>query len=244
MPVARGFDILRQASATPLNGRQSPTRTRLRAEALAMVRTDSLVEAAYSYRTVLLDAPASAVLKVEGERLEAPWLLPTSGRLTALACGVCTLGPALERRVSELFAQRRVSLAMALDELGNELLFVISRRAQDRMQTDAARRSLSMAGELRAGDPGLALDAQGAVLRLAWADTIGVRLHQGSLMYPLKSTSMVLGVGEDLPAATWSRCDSCPSGATCGVRARARAAVKAAAVVSAAGAAHVPASAA
>ena len=229
MPVARGFDILRQASATPLHGRPSPARTRLRAEALALVRTDALVDAAYSYRIVPLDAPGAAVLQLGGELLEAPWLLPTAGRLTALACGVCTLGPALERRVSELFAQRRASLAMALDELGNELLFVISRHAQDRMQADAARRGLSMAGELRAGDPGLALDAQGAVLRLAWAETVGVRLHQGSLMHPLKSTSMVLGVGENLPATTWSRCDSCPSGPKCGVRARARAAAEAAA---------------
>ena len=86
-----------------------------------------------------------------------------------------------------------------------------------------------MAGELRAGDPGLALEAQGAVLRLAWAETVGVAVHEGSLMRPLKSTSMVLGVGENLPATAWSRCDHCPSGATCGVRARARAAAEAAA---------------
>ena len=35
------------------------------------------------------------------------------------------------------------------------------------MQAEASRRGLTMSGELRAGDPGLALEAQGAVLRLA-----------------------------------------------------------------------------
>ena len=224
MTVARGFDVLRQAQTAPLNGRPSPARTRLRAQALAMAREDALVEAAFSYRIVSLQAPAAPVLQAGGESLEAPWLLPASGELTAVACGVCTLGPALERRVSELFGERRASLAMALDELGNELLFDISRRAQDRMQAEVSRRGLTMSGELRAGDPGLALEAQGAVLRLAGAGGIGISLGESFLMHPLKSTSMVLGVGVDLPASAWSRCDTCNSRAKCGVRSRALAA--------------------
>lgn len=221
MAVARGLDVLRHAQPAPLGGRPSAARTRLRAQALAMARDEVLVEAAYSYRIVPLQAPAAPLLRAGGESLEAPWLLPASGQLTALACGVCTLGPALERRVSELFAQRRASLAMALDELGNELLFDISRRAQDRMQAEVSRNGLSMSGELRAGDPGLALEAQGAVLRLACAGSIGISLGESFQMHPLKSTSMVLGVGVDLPASSWSRCDSCNSRATCGVRSRA-----------------------
>ncbi len=142
----------------------------------------------------------------------------------AVSCGACTLGPGLERRVSELFAQHRASLAVALDELGNELLFDIGRRAQDRMQAEIGRRGLTLSGELRAGDPGLALAAQGAVLRLAGAGRIGISLGESLLMRPLKSTSMVLGVGVDLPASAWSRCDQCNSRDKCDVRSRALAA--------------------
>ena len=77
------------------------------------------------------------------------------------------------------------------------------------------RKRLTMAGELRPGDPGLALGAQAAVLRLAKAQRIGVELTHGMLMRPHKSTSMVLGVGIDLPATAWSRCDDCPSNTKC-----------------------------
>ena len=217
MPVARGFDVLREVALTPLRGRLSAVRERLRDKALALAREERLIDAAYSYCIVPLDAPAADLLYAGGERLFAPWLLPASGELTAVACGVCTLGPNFERRASELFALHQASLAMALDELGNQLLFDVSRRAQDRMQADAARRGLSMAGELRPGDPGLALGAQAAVLRLAQAETIGISLSAGGLMHPVKSCSMVLGIGVDLPAVQWSRCDHCPRREKCRV---------------------------
>lgn len=227
MRVARGFDVLGQAAALPQPGRPSAARERLRCEAIDLAQRDALIDAAYSYCLVPLDAPPAELLCAGGEKLFAPWLLPASGQLTAIACGVCTLGPLLEQRVSKLFAERKASLALALDSLGNELLFAVSRRAQDRMQADAARRGLSMAGELRAGDPGLALDAQGAVLRLAQAETIGVELKPGHLMHPFKSTSMVLGIGIDLPTVAWSRCDTCPTRDKCAVVARAKSAAAA-----------------
>jgi hypothetical protein len=217
MPSARGFDVLRSVRTARPRAPESPIRKRLRAEALALAEHGSLVEAAYSYRIVPLERPASDALCLDGEIIEAPWLVPTSGELTAVACGVATIGPALEARVREMFASRRAALAVALDELGNELLFAVARRIQDRMLADTKKRGLMMAGELRSGDPGLALETQSAVLRLADADAIGVTLSGGFLMRPLKSTSMVLGVGLGLPAVSWSRCDYCPSLERCRV---------------------------
>ena len=220
MRVARGFDVLREVAESPRFGRPSALRDRLRREALGLARAEDLVDAAYSYRIVPLEAPPAPLLRAGGESLHAPRLLPESGELTALACAVCTLGARLERRITSLFAERRVSLALALNELGNELLFAASRRVQDRMLADAKRRGLSMAGELRAGDPGLALTAQAAVLRLAQAGLVGVRVSDNQLMHPLKSVSMVMGVGTALPPAQWSRCDDCPRREKCKLVAR------------------------
>jgi hypothetical protein len=155
------------------------------------------------------------VLRAGGEVLDALRLVPESGQLTAVAVGICTLGPKLEQRSTALFAERRMSLALALDKLGNELLFALSRRVQDRIVIEARKAHLTAAGELRAGDPGLPLQAQAAVQRLAGADEIGVSVTQGQVLHPLKSMSMVLGIGIDLPPARWSRCDDCPSAPKC-----------------------------
>lgn len=225
MRVARGFDVLREVAAAPPlrgTGRGSTMQLRRRREVLELARAEELADPAYSYRIVPLEAPAADWLYAGGEALYAPRLLPESGQLTGLACVVCTLGKRLEQRIGVLFAERRASLALALNELGNELLFAVSRRAQDRLLADATRRGLCLAGELRAGDPGLALEAQAAVLRLAQAELIGVRVvSEGHLMHPLKSISMVLGVGIDLPPVNWSRCDECLRRDQCKIVARA-----------------------
>lgn len=207
--------LLKSVAAAPLAGRPSAARQRHREAAVAMVREEGLLAAAVTWRIVALDGLAGGVLRAGGESFEAPRLLPDSGTLTALACGVATLGPALEQRASGLFAERRAALALALDELGNALLFEASRRLQDRMLAETRRRGLTMAGELRPGDPGLALAAQGPLLRLADAAAIGVTLSSGHALWPLKSTTMLLGVGIDLPAANWSRCDDCPNASRC-----------------------------
>jgi hypothetical protein len=215
VPAVAATVLLRAIADAPRVVVANTARARLRAQALKLAGDGSLLEPRYAYRFVDIDGIASGVLSVAGHALEAPWLVPSDGALTALACCVATLGDGLETRVRALFAARQAALACALDELGNELLLALSDRAQHRMLGAAKRMGLTLSGELRPGDPGLALDAQSSVLALAGASAIGVTLSRGCLMRPLKSASMVLGAGVGLPAARWSRCDPCPRRARC-----------------------------
>jgi hypothetical protein len=225
MPTVRSSGLLRDIATTPCVGGPFPQRGRFRREALDLVEREDLLNAAYCYRIVPLDEPPKKCLRVGGEMLDAMRLVPESGQLTAVATAICTLGPALEQRITALFAERRTSLALALDGIGNELLFALSRRLQDWIIAEARKHQLTAAGELRPGDPGLPLAAQPAVLRLAGAGEIGVSVTQGQLLHPLKSMSMVLGIGVDLPPARWSRCDGCPSAAKCRMSGRSAAPV-------------------
>ena len=224
MPAVRGVDLKRELATNPPDG-LSPVRARLREQAIATILAEDLVEACYSYNIVPLEGPAGELLRAGGESIYAPRLLPESGELTGLGCGVCTLGPKLEARISALFRERRASLAVSLDEVGNEMLFALGRRIQDRMLSECYRKRLNMGAELHAGDPGLELDAQAAVLRLADADRIGVALYKGQLITPLKSGSVVFAVGRNLPEVSWSRCASCPSAAKCSYGRRPKGAV-------------------
>lgn len=220
--IARGFKVSYSGRASMATGmavgeRGAAAWVRLRRQALELLERENLVHAAFSYRVVALDGPAGEVLHVGGEQLRAPRLVPPSGELTAIACCVCTVGPGLAARVNDLFSERgTVSLGLALDEVSNNILLAAERRAFDRLLADVTRSGLSMAGELRPGDPGLDIDTQPAVLRLAKAEKIGVTLTESNMMWPFKSTSQILGVGLNLPPAQWSRCDSCRSLGRCG----------------------------
>ncbi|MCK6433675.1 MAG: hypothetical protein HUU30_14770 [Burkholderiaceae bacterium] len=215
MPVIPTATLLRRLPPLPSGARGEQARAEL-------VEHD-LAAAAWVYRIVDIEEMASGWLTVGGERLYAPRLLPQGGRLTALGVGACTLGPRIEQRVRELFHDRRPALALALNDLGTELLFALARLAQDRLQAQAAARGLTMSGELHAGDPGLDLGAQPQVLRLAGASAIGIGTTSGAQLTPGMSGTSVHGLGIDLPPTTWSRCDGCPSAAQCRAATRRRA---------------------
>jgi acyl transferase domain-containing protein len=217
MPEIQSRVLLRHVRVDEATHGAFRARERFHREAVDLIEREKLIASAFSFRIAELDAPAEEQLRVGGETLYAPRLLPEAGELTGLACGVVTIGSGLERRVAALFAEKCYSLALALDDIGNQLLFAATRHAQDRMLATARAQGLSMAGELRPGDPGLALQTQGLVLRLADAGSIGVAVNRGNALTPLKSISMVLGVGLNLPPVRWSRCDDCPSREKCRV---------------------------
>lgn len=207
----------------PLALQRGSAAGRYGSKAVEFAQERGLGEAQWVFDVVALDETPSANLRVGGEVLHAPRLLPESGELSALAFGACTLGSTVSDHVAALFAERRISLALALDRLGNEMLLEASRLLQDSILASVRRRGLTMAGELRPGDPGLALNSQPTVLRLAGASAIGLHCSTGMALTPLKSTSVVYGVGRNLPAVTWSRCDDCRSRATCRLAGRAAA---------------------
>ena len=197
-------------------GNLSPVRARQRAKAIALVREESLLEAmGYRCDHLPVERIDGGRVYVGGDSLCAPMLVPARGELTHLGFGACTLGDKLEARVTSLFRDKRAALALALDQVGNELLLALGRRLQDRLLGEVRRRRLMLGQELHAGDPGLELSAQALVLRLSGAEQIGISLYRDSLLHPLKSVSVVFAVGRDLPRVTLSRCERCPSRKRC-----------------------------
>ena len=209
------FNALLAVTRAPRTVVRTPAADKLRQRAIDLAAADGLGLGSYAFRIVPIDAEDDGMLSLGEEKLFAPWLVPEQGQLTALGVGLATLGPKLAERVTALFAERQASLALALDQLGSELLFATSARLEVRLRSQVRRDKLSVSGELRPGDPGLALEAQQALMRMMAPVTLGINLHNGALLHPLKSVSVIYGVGVDLPAVTWSRCDLCPSKSKC-----------------------------
>ncbi len=194
-----------------------------RRKALTMIAAEGLATPAFCYRCSPLVGVNGNTLELGLASLDAPGLAPLSSRLTAVAAVACTLGPALEARVSELCRERSMSLALALDELGNAMLMYTARCAALAVRRECRSQGLTSGDTLSPGGNGLPLAQQGAVLELAGGDRLGVWTTAQGMLSPIKSRSLVMGAGHGLAAQPLRRrCESCSSGETCRYRRKAR----------------------
>ena len=136
-----------------------------------------------------------------------------------VAIAVCTIGPALEAAVKELFDDDPVQ-AMALDGAGVAALREVSWVVIDEVRTIAAEHGWGSGMRAQPGQEGWSILQQRAIFGHLPGDQIGVRLNDSCLMVPQKSVSFVIGMGPGMrPDAV--ACDFCSRRERCLWRVRA-----------------------
>lgn len=188
-------------------------------KARAMIRREPLMAPASAWRIVPVRGIRGDTLELDGVRLSIAAFAEQRDQLEAVAAAACTLGPALEARITELFRSRQPSLALALDGIGTDRLFRLADQVCARIQREAKRAGLEMGNEINPGDAGLGLEAQQQVLALAGAEHSGISITGQGMLSPVKSLSMLVALGRGLkPRAASARCLSCPSRDRCAIR--------------------------
>jgi hypothetical protein len=125
-----------------------------------------------------------------------------------LALGLVTIGPALERRVSELVAQGEATRALILDAAGSAAAEEAADALECRIHDGPASRRFSP------GYGSWPVTAQRSLFALLPHEEIGVSLLPSCLMTPRKSVSFALWLGgaeDDLPCGDDlpNRCEVC-----------------------------------
>jgi hypothetical protein len=214
------IDIARALAAAAKKPRAAGAKPKARGEAVAMIEKEMLAAPAFTYRTLPVREVHGELLDFGDALLRAPGLEPFSSQLTAVTAVVCTLGPALEARISALCAGRKLSLALALDEVGNELLFYTVRHVTLLIRGETRRRGLSAGATFSPGCRDLPLDQQAGVIAMAGGERLGITVTEKGMLFPVKSRSLVVGIGMGLSAPPLHRrCDTCSSRDTCRYRA-------------------------
>lgn len=151
-----------------------------------------------------------------GGRLEAPGVVRRLGAATRLAVGFVTIGAALPDAIAEGFAQGRRLQSLGFDMIGTQSAQAASDALWDHLARLAADQGLSISSPMHPGDEGFPLECHAVLGRLVGPETIGIHIRDGGLLAPLKSLSLVAGVGVAMPR--WSRheaCFRCPSRQRC-----------------------------
>ena len=113
-----------------------------------------------------------------------------------LGIALCTIGPALEERAEQLFAQQEFAPALMLDSAGSiavesladQMNYVFCHKAHLRGSNTGPRQS---PGYGRWG-----LTDQRVLFSLLPGEKIGIRLNEQCMMIPRKSISFCLGIGK------------------------------------------------
>jgi hypothetical protein len=148
-------------------------------------------------------------LTVEGERLAIPRIGGTWGAIEHVAVAVCTIGEALEVRVSALWEARELALASMLDSVGSGAVESLAEYVND-LLCQQGLPALRVTNRISPGYGDWDVEDQRRLFRLCAADAIEVRLNEACVMTPGKSISLMVGAGPDARVDHYfSQCARC-----------------------------------
>jgi len=177
-------------------------------ELLASVKQAHLLEPAVAYEIHSVTGMSREQVSLEGNSVVPGSLLPsTFPEAKELAIAVGTIGPRLERQVTEYSNDGEILRGVLLDGIGSAAVDSLTQEVCRLITAEASSRGYQASSPVNPGMPGLAITEQWRLLEMVPAQEIGVSLTSAGIMIPLKSTSMVIGIGPKMK--TWTRAEVC-----------------------------------
>ncbi len=132
----------------------------------------------------------------------------------AVVAIVCTIGPKLEQRASEVMNTDPV-LGLAIDGVGSAAVEAVAQELCQQVEARASSAGRMASTPLSPGMEGWPVEAgQPVLFDILDPQQIGVHLTASCLMLPRKSLTLLIGLGEDLQR-TGTTCDYCTMKTTC-----------------------------
>ena len=127
-----------------------------------------------------------------------------------LAIGVCTAGSAISQRISEHQRNGKRLRAMFLDDLGSWGVDQVRQQVCRTIEDQAVARGWRASASLSPGESEWSVAEQAVIFSLLDASPIGVVLSESMVMSPIKSLSLIVGIGPGpLGVEGASNCDFC-----------------------------------
>jgi len=140
---------------------------------------------------------------------------------TDLVVGVCTVGSAISQRISEQLRGGQRLHAWFLDEMGSWAVDQVRQQLCRQVEADAVGRELHASASLSPGESEWSVAEQAVIFSLVDTREIGVSLTESMVMSPVKSLSLIMGIGPGpLGVEGASNCDFCTIRERCGYRQR------------------------
>jgi hypothetical protein len=177
-------------------------------ELLASVKKAHLLESAIAYEIYTITEISQRQLSLEGKPgIRTSLLSSLLPQAKELAVAVCTIGPKLEKQVTDYTSRGEPLRGTLLDGIGSAAVDSLTEEVCKVIAAEASSRDYEASSPVSPGMPGLPITEQWQLLKLVPAGEIGVSLTSAGIMVPRKSVSMVMGIG--LQMAKWTRAEVC-----------------------------------
>ena len=177
----------------------------------------ALVEPAVAWDTFpVQEMRHEKVILANGKRIGNGPVTTVMGGAEQLTIGVCTIGPKITERSHAYRDRGEAVRSMLLDQLGSLAVGQLSQLFYRQLEMDAASQGLHISTYLSPGESEWSVRDQAVIFDLLDATQIGVSLTESLLMKPIKSLSLMAGIGRHpmgVPGAT--HCDYCTMAERC-----------------------------
>ena len=183
-------------------------------EVLTSVKKARLLEPAAAYECYTVSSMNDSQISLEGdEAIRGPLIPAIFPEAKELAVLLCTIGPRLEKQVTDYSKSGEAMRGMILDGIGSTAVDMTALEVIRRLASEVPSRGYEISSPVSPGMPGFPLTEQWNLLGLVKADEIGVRLTASGVLVPRKSLSMVIGIGPKM--TRWTQAEVC---ARCSLR--------------------------
>ena len=151
-----------------------------------------------------------------GRRIGNGPVTTVMGGAAELAIGVCTVGSRVSERITQLKTNGDPVQSLLLDQLATLAVGKLSQQFYQMLMTESEARGLHTSTYLSPGESEWSIRDQAVIFDLLDATQIGVSLTESMLMKPIKSVSLMAGIGPEpmgVPGAT--HCDYCTMADRC-----------------------------
>ncbi len=186
---------------------------------LADIKDECLLEPAIAYETYPITEINQQQLSLAGITLHSPLFASVLPNAEELAVVLCTIGPKLENKVTDYLGRGEPLRGMLLDGIGSAAVDSLAQEACRLIAGIASSHGYQASSPFSPGMSGFPITEQRQLFQLIPSEQIGVSLSASGVMVPLKSASMVVGMGQGMIVRTQAEvCAHCNLSGTCHYR--------------------------
>ena len=128
---------------------------------------------------------------------------------TLLGIGLCTIGPWLENRVSQLYSGGNLLAATLLDSAGSVAVEGVANSLNFHLCRWATRRGMNLGPRLSPGYGKWNILEQKLLFKILSGERIDICLNEQCMMTPTKSISFCVGIGSNIKLTSVEPCRYC-----------------------------------